>query len=67
MPFFAVNIGLGYNVWQKGEDTKGWYQVLALKTSITRQLFLHVGYQLSRFKDPSNLMLGLGWRFGARP
>ena len=63
MPIFAVNLGIGYNVWQKGEDTKGWYQVLALKTSITRNLFLHVGYQLSKFKDPNNLMLGLGWRF----
>lgn len=63
MPIFAVNLGIGYNVWQKGEDTKGWYQVLALKTSITRNLFLHVGYQLSKFKAPNNLMLGLGWRF----
>lgn len=27
-------------------------------------LFLHVGYQLHDFKDPNNLMLGLGWRFG---
>lgn len=47
----------------KGKDTKGFYQILALKTFLTRNLFLHTGYQLSKFKDPNNLMLGLGWRF----
>ena len=63
MPIFSINLGVGYNVFQKGKDTQGWYQILALKTSLTRHLFLHVGYQLSEFKDPNNLMLGLGWRF----
>ena len=63
MPIFSINVGVGYNVFQKGEDTKGWYQILALKTSLTPRLFLHVGYQLSKFKYPNNLMLGLGWRF----
>lgn len=63
MPIFSINLGVGYNVLQQGEDTKGWYQVLALKTSLTRHLFLHVGYQLSKFKNPNNLMLGMGWRF----
>lgn len=64
MPVFSVNIGVGHNLIQQGEDTRGFYQVLALKTFVTRRLFLHVGYQLSNFKDPNNLMLGLGWRFG---
>ena len=63
MPIFSINLGVGYNVFQQGEDTQGWYQILALKTSLTHHLFLHVGYQLSKFKDPNNLMLGLGWRF----
>ena len=63
MPIFSINLGVGYNVFQHGKDTQGWYQILALKTSLTRHLFLHVGYQLSKFKDPNNLMLGLGWRF----
>lgn len=63
MPIFSVNLGIGYNVLQDGKDTKGWYQVIALKTFLTRRLFLHVGYQLSEFKDPNNLMLGMGWRF----
>lgn len=63
MPIFSVNLGIGYNVIQKGEDTRGWYQLMALKISISRNLFLHVGYQLSKFKNPNNLMLGLGWRF----
>ena len=63
LPIFSINLGVGYNVFQQGEDTQGWYQILALKTSLTHHLFLHVGYQLSKFKDPNNLMLGLGWRF----
>lgn len=63
MPIFSVNLGIGYNVLQDGNNTKGWYQVIALKTFLTRRLFLHVGYQLSEFKDPNNLMLGMGWRF----
>ena len=46
-----------------GDDTEGFYQILALKTYVTRHLFLHVGYQLSKFKDPNNLMLGIGYRF----
>lgn len=64
MPIFSVNVGVGRNLVQQGEDTRGFYQILALKTFLTRRLFLHVGYQLSNFKDPNNLMLGLGWRFG---
>ena len=64
MPIFSVNVGIGRNLIQQGEDTRGFYQILALKAFVTRRLFLHVGYQLHDFKDPNNLMLGLGWRFG---
>ena len=63
MPIFSVNAGIGHNLINSGEDTKGFYQVLALKTSLTRNLFLHVGYQLHDFKNPNNLMLGFGYRF----
>ena len=63
MPVFSINVGVGRNLIYSGDDTKGFYQVLALKTYVTRHLFLHVGYQLSKFKDPNNLMLGLGYRF----
>lgn len=64
MPIFSVNVGIGHNVLGQGNDLKGFYQILALKTFVTPRLFLHVGYQLSKFKDPNNLMLGLGYRFG---
>lgn len=64
MPVFSVNVGIGHNVFGHGDDLKGFYQILALKTFVTPRLFLHVGYQLSKFKDPNNLMLGLGYRFG---
>lgn len=63
MPVFSINFGIGYHFLHKGPDTKGWYQVLALKTSLTRNLYLHTGYQLQNFHDPNHLMLGLGWRF----
>lgn len=66
MPVFSVNVGIGRNLIYSGEDTEGFYQVLALKTFVTRHLFLHVGYQLSKFKDPNNLMLGVGYRFYGR-
>lgn len=48
----------------KGDDLKGWYQIVALKTNVSRHLFLHIGYKMCKFHDPNNLMLGIGWRFG---
>ena len=66
MPIFSINVGIGRNLIYSGDDTEGFYQILALKTYVTRHLFLHVGYQLSKFKDPNNLMLGIGYRFHDR-
>ncbi len=63
MPIFSVNIGIGHNVIYKGSDNGGFYQIVALKAHITKSLFLHVGYRLIDFHDPSNLMLGIGYRF----
>lgn len=64
MPIFSVNIGFGRNVIYKGDELKGFYQTLALKTDLYKGLFLHIGYKLHDFHDPNNLMLGFGWRFG---
>ena len=66
MPVFSVNIGFGRNIIYKGEDLKGFYQTLALKTELYKGLYLNIGYKLHDFHDPNNLMLGLGWRFGNR-
>ncbi|MCM1449911.1 MAG: acyloxyacyl hydrolase [Clostridiales bacterium] len=61
MPIFSVNAGLGYDIINpKGE--KRFYQSLTLKTFVTKFLFLNVGYRLDNFKNPQNLMLGLGVR-----
>ncbi|MDE6684610.1 MAG: acyloxyacyl hydrolase [Duncaniella sp.] len=61
MPIFSVNAGLGYDfINPKGE--KRFYQSLTLKTFVTDRLFLNVGYRLGSFKDPQNLMLGVGVR-----
>ena len=66
MPIFSVNIGFGRNIIYKGDELKGFYQTLALKTGIYKGLYLHIGYKLHDFHDPNNLMLGFGWRFGNR-
>lgn len=66
MPIFSINIGIGKNIICKGSDTNSFYQTFVLKTNITKNIFLHTGYQLYRFKDPNNLMLGIGYRFNAR-
>jgi len=63
MPLFSVNMGIGRNVIFKGEDTDCYYQILALKVSVTNNAFIHIGYQLSSFHKPNNLMIGLGYRF----
>lgn len=64
MPIFSINIGFGRNVIYKGKELKGFYQTLALKSDIYKDLFIHIGYKLHDFHDPNNLMLGLGWRLG---
>ena len=61
MPIFAVNAGLGFNVVNPRGD-KRFYQSLALKTFVTRHIFINVGYRLGNFKNPQNLMLGMGVR-----
>ncbi len=63
MPYFSVNVGLGANAFYKGKDFRGLYQILALKTDITRNCFIHIGYCLQNFHDPNYLMLGIGFRF----
>jgi hypothetical protein len=63
MPYFTVNFGMGFNVLHGGGDLKAFYQILALKTEITRNAFIHIGYCLHDFKHPNFLMLGFGYRF----
>ena len=66
MPIFSINVGLGRIIICKGKDTDDYYQLFVLKGHVTSSLFLQVGYQLYRFKDPNNLMLGMGYRFNNR-
>lgn len=67
MPIFSVNIGIGHSLYAPGgDDLRGWYQMFTLKTFVTKNLYLSTGYRLVRFRNPGNLMLGLGWRFNAR-
>lgn len=64
MPVFSINIGLGCRVYAPaGHDRRGLYQTFTLKTSVTRNLYISTGYELLRFRDPGNLMLGAGWSF----
>ena len=50
MPIFSINVGIGRNMIYSGDDTEGFYQILALKTYVTRHLFLHVGKGAVVFK-----------------
>ncbi len=63
MPYFTVGLGIGSNVLHAGGDLNGLYQILALKMEVTRNMFIHIGYNLQNFQDPNYLMLGLGYRF----
>lgn len=66
MPIFSINLGWGYNFYHPSEDAVGSYQVLGLKTTITRRLYLYTGYSLHDFSEPNHLMFGLGYRLGKR-
>ena len=61
MPFFSIDAGLGVNVVNPHGE-KRFYQSLTLKTFLLPCLYLNVGYRLGDFKDPQNLMLGIGCR-----
>lgn len=64
LPYFAINVGIGRNIWSPAPDQRVFYQTLALRTMITRRLFLNIGYSLRNFAHPRTLMIGLGFRFG---
>lgn len=61
MPVFSVNVGLGYDFVNPRGD-KAFYQSLTLKTFVTKNFYINTGYRLGSFKDPQNLMLGIGVR-----
>ena len=58
--YFIPNWG---NVLHGGGDMKSFYQILALKIDVTRNSYLHIGYNLREFHEPNYLMLGIGYRF----
>ena len=47
-------------------DLRAFYQMLTLKIAMSRDTFLHVGYNLQKFHDPNFLMLGIGFRFNSK-
>ena len=62
MPIFTIGAGVGFNVINPEGDQR-FYQLLYIKTFVTRHLYLNTGYRLGNFKAPQNLMLGLGYRW----
>ncbi len=60
-PIFSVNAGLGFDFINPKGD-KAFFQSLTLKTFITKNVYLNVGYRLGNFKHQQNLMLGFGLR-----
>lgn len=63
MPYFTVGLGFGANVLHGGNDLDSFYQILALKIDMSRNTYLHIGYNLKDFHEPNYLMLGIGYRF----
>lgn len=63
MPIFAVNVGVGYNIFHRGQDLDGLYGMFSLKAFLGRSWFLNVGYRLGAVNYSHNLMFGIGWRF----
>lgn len=61
MPIFSVNVGLGYD-FINPKGNRSFVQSLTLKTFISKNIFLNTGYRLGNFRDPQNLMLGIGLR-----
>jgi hypothetical protein len=67
MPYFTINFGIGHNfINASSTHFNGFYEILALKAALSPKVFLHIGYSLYSFQYPNNLMLGVGYRFGAR-
>ena len=67
MPYFTINFGIGHNLINASSaHFRGFYEILALKAALSPKVFLHIGYSLYSFQYPNNLMLGVGYRFGAR-
>lgn len=64
MPYFAINFGIGKNILNANDAFSGIYELLALKVSMSRHAFIHIGYSLNDFHTPQHLMLGIGWHFG---
>lgn len=61
MPYFTINFGIGHNLVNAStHDMEGFYEILALKVNVLRQVYLHIGYSLYDFYYPNNLMLGIG-------
>lgn len=61
MPVFKVGAGLGYDIVSPKGDMR-FFQQLYIKAFVTHHVYLNVGYRLGNFKDPQNLMLGVGVR-----
>ena len=55
--------GDAFHVLHGGGDMKSFCQILALKIDVTRNSYLHIGYNLREFHEPNYLMLGIGYRF----
>lgn len=63
MPYFNLGLGHGYNILYGKGDLNSSYQIVNLKTAISRSAFINIGYSLKDFKEPNFLMLGFGYRF----
>lgn len=63
MPYFTLSLSLGYDFVSLKNQKTNFYQILALKINVTRDIFFNIGYKATQFSIPNNLMLGIGVRF----
>lgn len=61
-PYFAINLGVGYNILKSGKDMKGLYTLYNLKVRISDLMYFNIGYRLSSLNYTHNLMFGIGFR-----
>lgn len=63
LAMFGINFGFGRNIIARGES-RAIYQTLALKAYVVKGAYINIGYRISDFHRPENLMLGVGYSFG---
>lgn len=61
LPIFSLNGALGYDLLSPVKEER-FYQMMTIKAFVACNVYVNIGYRIGGFKDPQNLMLGVGVR-----